>query len=55
MPTGIVAKKCDLAYRPGERDMKKFKGWETADCVVAGISLRVELRLEVFFRELDHA
>jgi ATP-dependent DNA ligase len=34
---GIVAKRLDLAYRPGERVMQKFKLWKTVDCVVAGL------------------
>lgn len=33
---GIVAKRLDLPYRPGERAMQKFKVWKTVDCVVAG-------------------
>jgi ATP-dependent DNA ligase len=34
---GIVAKRLDLPYRPGERVMQKFKLWQTVDCVVGGI------------------
>jgi len=34
---GIVAKRRDLTYRPGERAMQKFKLWKTIDCVVGGI------------------
>jgi len=34
---GIVAKRLDLPYRPGERVMQKFKLWKTVDCVVGGI------------------
>jgi ATP-dependent DNA ligase len=34
---GIVAKRLDLPYRPGERAMRKFKLWKTIDCVVGGI------------------
>ena len=34
---GIVAKRLELPYRPGERVMQKFKLWKTVDCVVAGI------------------
>jgi ATP-dependent DNA ligase len=34
---GIVAKRLDLTYRPGERAMQKFKLWKTVDCVVGGI------------------
>jgi ATP-dependent DNA ligase len=34
---GIVAKRADLAYRPGERTaMQKYKRMRTADCVVGG-------------------
>lgn len=33
---GIVAKRLDGPYRPGERDMIKIKHERTADCVVAG-------------------
>ena len=34
---GIVAKRLDLPYLPGERAMRKFKLWKTVDCVVAGL------------------
>jgi len=34
---GIVAKRLDLPYRPGERAMQKYKLWKTVDCVVGGI------------------
>jgi ATP-dependent DNA ligase len=34
---GIVAKRLDLPYRPGERAMQKYKLWQTVDCVVGGI------------------
>ena len=34
---GIVAKRLDLPYRPGDRAMRKFKLWKTVDCVVAGV------------------
>jgi ATP-dependent DNA ligase len=34
---GIVAKRLDLPYRPGERAMRKYKLWQTVDCVVGGI------------------
>jgi ATP-dependent DNA ligase len=34
---GIVAKRLDLHYQPGERAMQKFKLWKTVDCVVGGI------------------
>lgn len=33
---GVVAKRADLPYRPGERVMVKVKHERTADCVVAG-------------------
>ncbi len=33
---GIVAKRLDLPYRPGERAMFKVKNKRTADCVVGG-------------------
>jgi ATP-dependent DNA ligase len=34
---GIVAKRLELPYLPGERAMQKFKLWKTVDCVVAGL------------------
>ena len=34
---GIVAKRLDLPYQPGERAMRKFKLWKTVDCVVGGL------------------
>ncbi|WMT92640.1 ATP-dependent DNA ligase [Pelagibacterium sp. H642] len=34
---GIVAKRLDEPYQPGERAMRKFKLWKTLDCVVAGL------------------
>ena len=34
---GIVAKRLDLSYQPGERAMRKFKLWMTVDCVVGGL------------------
>src|SRR3546814_19608254 len=34
---GIVAKRLDQPYRPGELAMRTFKVWKTADCVIAGI------------------
>lgn len=34
---GIMAKRLDLPYRPGERAMLKFKQWKTVDCVVGGL------------------
>ena len=36
---GVVAKRPDLGYRPGERVMVKVKHERTADCVVAGLRL----------------
>ena len=33
---GVVAKRADLTYRPGERAMAKVKQHRTADCVVGG-------------------
>src|SRR5690606_40343027 len=33
---GVVAKRLDGPYRPGERTMVKVKHQRTADCVVAG-------------------
>jgi len=37
---GIVAKRLDLPYRPGERAMQKYKIWKTVDCVVGGVYYR---------------
>jgi len=34
---GVVAKRLDEPYRPGERSMLKYKLWKTFDCVVAGV------------------
>jgi ATP-dependent DNA ligase len=34
---GILAKRLDAPYRPGERAMQKFKLWKTLDCVVGGL------------------
>ena len=34
---GIVAKRLDQNYLPGERAMQKFKLWKTVDCVVGGL------------------
>ena len=36
---GIIAKKNDQAYRPGERAMLKIKHVRTADCVIGGYRL----------------
>jgi ATP-dependent DNA ligase len=33
---GVVAKRLDAVYRPGEREMRKVKRIRTADCVVLG-------------------
>ena len=33
---GIVAKRLDEPYRPGERVMQKYKVWHTVDAVLAG-------------------
>jgi ATP-dependent DNA ligase len=33
---GVIAKKVDGAYHPGERDMLKIKRLRTADCVIGG-------------------
>ncbi len=33
---GVVAKRLDSRYRPGEREMRKIKRLRTADCVVIG-------------------
>jgi ATP-dependent DNA ligase len=41
---GIVAKRCDLPYRPGQRAMQKFKLWRTVDCVVGGLYLKPDGR-----------
>ena len=37
---GIIAKRLDLPYRPGERAMQKYKLWKTVDCVDGGISYK---------------
>jgi ATP-dependent DNA ligase len=34
---GIVAKRLESSYQPGERAMRKFKVWKTIDCIVAGL------------------
>jgi ATP-dependent DNA ligase len=39
---GVVAKRADLRYRPGGRDMVKVKRERTADCVVAGFRVYVD-------------
>jgi ATP-dependent DNA ligase len=33
---GVIAKRGDLRYRPGQREMVKYKHLRSADCVVAG-------------------
>jgi ATP-dependent DNA ligase len=33
---GVMAKRLDVPYRPGERSMVKVKIWKTIDCVVGG-------------------
>lgn len=43
---GVIAKRCDLPYRPGERAMVKVKQQRTADCVVGGFRF-AEKKLEV--------
>jgi len=42
---GIVAKRLDTAYRPGERDMLKVKRLRTADCVVGGFRYEADSKL----------
>jgi ATP-dependent DNA ligase len=37
---GIVAKRLDVAYTPGERMMLKYKVWKSYDCVVGGLGFR---------------
>jgi ATP-dependent DNA ligase len=37
---GIVAKRLDQPYRPGQRAMLKYKVWKTVDCVVGGVYYR---------------
>jgi ATP-dependent DNA ligase len=46
---GIVAKRLDLAYQPGQRAMRKFKVWTTVDCVVGGLYLRPGTTNEIEF------
>lgn len=41
---GIVAKRLDLQYQPGQRAMQKFKLWQTVDCVVGGVYYRAGTR-----------
>jgi ATP-dependent DNA ligase len=42
---GVVAKRLDLSYRPGERAMLKVKCLRTADCVVGGFRYASSERL----------
>jgi ATP-dependent DNA ligase len=42
---GVVAKRLDLPYRPGERAMLKIKRRRTADCVVGGFRYESGRRL----------
>jgi ATP-dependent DNA ligase len=59
---GVIAKRADLEYRPGERAMIKVKQQRTADCVVGGFRYAEKKRevgsllLGLYDREgkLDH-
>jgi len=42
---GVIAKRLDLPYRPGERAMLKVKRLRTADCVVGGFRFASKERL----------
>ncbi|MEO6225332.1 MAG: ATP-dependent DNA ligase [Sphingomicrobium sp.] len=42
---GVIAKRVDLEYRPGERAMIKVKQHRTADCVVGGFRYAAKVRL----------
>jgi ATP-dependent DNA ligase len=42
---GVVAKRLDLAYQPGQRAMQKIKHLRTADCVVGGFRYESDSRL----------
>ncbi|HWB47220.1 MAG TPA: ATP-dependent DNA ligase [Hyphomicrobiaceae bacterium] len=42
---GVIAKRLDLPYRPGERAMVKVKQLRTADCVVGGFRYASNSRL----------
>ena len=44
---GVVAKRLDLPYRPGERAMAKVKQHRSADCVVGGFRYAGETRKAV--------
>lgn len=37
---GIVAKRLDLGYQPGQRAMQKYKLWKTVDCVIGGLYMK---------------
>jgi ATP-dependent DNA ligase len=41
---GIVAKRLDLPYPPGQRAMQKYKLWHTLDCVVGGLYYKAGTR-----------
>lgn len=41
---GVVAKRCDGRYEPGERTMLKIKQLKTADCVVGGFRYAAKKR-----------
>jgi ATP-dependent DNA ligase len=41
---GVIAKRRDAAYRPGERAMRKIKRLRTADCVVGGFRYATKKR-----------
>jgi ATP-dependent DNA ligase len=41
---GVIAKRTDLEYRPGERAMIKVKQQRTADCVVGGLRYAAKKR-----------
>ena len=43
---GVVAKRLDLEYRPGERAMIKVKQQRTADCVVGGFRYAEKIRAQ---------
>jgi len=43
---GVVAKRLDLDYRAGERAMLKHKLWKTIDCVVGGLYVGDDGRID---------
>ena len=43
---GVVAKRLDLDYRAGERAMLKHKLWKTIDCVVGGLYVGADGRID---------